>query len=744
MTAPSQHVRRALAALQAVRAALRPMPHYPAAALASLLMLCAVDSFTIAGTLPPAYLFYLPPLAAFVGACLGVVGLLAFTLGRHLPIWLTRAAWPLAGLGVGLALANALGAFARLGTRYDELAKYTLAGCLVGGLMLGALCLSMQPSTRRPDGFLGSLGRPMRIVLALLLLIAIAALVYADRTLYVGLYREGHLALRIISLLLSSFALLLLARELRLPAIDWRGGLALFVLALVPAFGLQKDSAYTIHAFIIRPWPTITLRMARGALDIDRDGYSALLGGGDCNDFNSDINPGAQEVPDNGIDDNCLLGDRKSSFAKAETIPVPEQPSPMNVILITVDTLRADRLGIDDPTFGPDGLDTMPKVRAWAKDAVRFHHAFTPGAWTSVAMGSLMRGIYPRKLTWEAYYETNKYRMVRRPSKDTLAKGEKAAKMFPLSWNDPREPLAHWLQRRGMRTVGVVDDGFSQMLSRLVGTQRGFDLYHEVNPDPEDKKDLERRRKTERRPRRRKDSTTATIAIREMRRADQQGRFFLWVHFFGPHLPNSKHKNVRSDGESQSQMYDHEIRVVDQHVGRVLEAADTLQTPTAIIFTSDHGERFAARYRSHGANLQDGVLQVPLLARVPGWPVQDIQAAVSLVDLMPTILSLTETPAPPWLDGIDLGQLAGGKPAPKRLLLSDTWQYNRKGERFNDRTAAYDGKRKVVLDRIDHSFSVYDQQRSESEAVRLEGMAIDDFARTILGYIEDAGEMKLE
>ena len=74
----------------------------------------------------------------------------------------------------------------------------------------------------------------------------------------------------------------------------------------------------------------------------------------------------------------------------------------------------------------------MPYLNEWAKQAVNFRSAYSPGGWTTVAVGSLMRGIFPRRLAYTSYYETNRYRLFRTPDPAQLKKGERFAKMFPI------------------------------------------------------------------------------------------------------------------------------------------------------------------------------------------------------------------------------------------------------------------------------------------------------------------------
>ncbi|MGD8859941.1 MAG: sulfatase-like hydrolase/transferase [Myxococcales bacterium] len=720
---------RARRALSTVPRALPHLPPYPAASVAAWVLLCAAETAAVPGPLTLGYGLWLPLLGLPLSAALGLLVQLALLMVPRIAGRLTPAVWLLGGLSLGHSLADALGAFGRLGTRYDLLAKMTLGGCTLAGLSAGALLMGVQPSTKWPRGRLLSLSGRWRWPLSLLLVAASAALTLADHTMYVGLYVQAHVALRAGAWAALTVAVAMHAGLLRLPVLRWRAAVALLLALLLPVLLMGDDDADTVQAFATRPWPATTLRMARAVFDLDRDGFSAVLAGGDCDDFDADINPGAREIPQNGIDDNCVFGDRGADTENDESVPVPDEPSPVNVVLVSIDTLRADRLT----------PELMPELSAWSERGVRFAEAYTPGAWTSIALASTQRGRLPRRLQWHAYHETSFYRMLRDPEEGELLKGEKLSKLFPLAWDDPHEPLQHWLKRRGMKTAAVVDDGFSQMLARAVGADRGFDSYREVNVEPNEREAMRRFRKRRRGSRSRDDATTTTLALSALRWTVKNARFFLWVHYFGPHTPSTSHAGVEQNGDSLEAGYDHEVRFVDRQLGRLLQAIDEIEEPTAVFVTSDHGEKFFGRYRSHGADLSEEVLRVPLVARVPGWLPRTVTAPVTLLDLMPTILRITHTPGPSGLDGIDLTPLAMGAEPEPRVLLSDTWQFGNDGEPFNDRVAAYDGRRKVILDRIEHSFRVYDQTRPDAPPLRIQSVTIDRYARSILGYLEESG-----
>ena len=245
----------------------------------------------------------------------------------------------------------------------------------------------------------------------------------------------------------------------------------------------------------------------------------------------------------------------------------------------------------------------------------------------------MMRGLHARRMTWSRYYETTSYRMVKAPLAGKLASHESPSKMFPLAFEDPHEPLAHLLRRRGMRTLGIVDDGFSQMLSSSLGIARGFEVFREVNVEPVTVEEAIREQKVGRRSTR-DDATTASYALTELRKyGEKKEPFFMWVHFFGAHTPSRNHDGAPTYGPTIEDGYDHEVRFVDTQIERVLSAVRKLDRKVAIFLTSDHGEAFFRRYRSHGADMSDDVLAIPMIAQVPDWKPQTIDTAGSLVDV---------------------------------------------------------------------------------------------------------------
>ena len=279
-----------------------------------------------------------------------------------------------------------------------------------------------------------------------------------------------------------------------------------------------------------------------------------------------------------------------------------------------------------------------------------------------------------------------------------------------------------------MRTVAVIDDSFSLMLARELGCAEGFDRYREINPGASLKPRFN-------------DLDTARIAIQELKilmRAKKP--FFMWVHFFGPHGPSTLHPGVRLDSNGIEDEYDQEVRFADMQIKKVLDALDPLKKNVAVFVTSDHGEEITRSYRSHGTSAQEYLIRVPLVAHVPDWPAGSYDKPVSHVDLVPTILALTKTPSPRDLDGIALGPLVTKKRvAARRSLITDSWGFNRYGKSYVDLVAAYDGTRKLVLDRRHHSFSRFIQDGMDDRVTANSQLLSGPLMNALMGYVEETG-----
>ncbi len=296
--------------------------------------------------------------------------------------------------------------------------------------------------------------------------------------------------------------------------------------------------------------------------------------------------------------------------AAPETRPLPAGPS---VLLVTIDTLRADHVG----AYGAQGVET-PVIDGLAQEGVRFEKAIAPTPLTLPSHASILTGLYPPR---HGVRHNGIHRLA--PDIDTVATRLAAA---------------------GYDTAAVVG---SIVLGKRYGLGRGFATYDE---------DMSSQRASATGYPERSAAAVSDRAIEWLSRRDRP--FFLWVHYYDPHAayqPPSPYAERFRD-----RPYDGEIASVDAALGRVVGAlrqSGRLES-TLVVVTADHGESLGEHgERTHGYGLYDATLAVPLVLRGPGVPAgRVLGGVVSTVDVAPTILALLGQPPLAGVDGRDLAQ----------------------------------------------------------------------------------------
>lgn len=389
------------------------------------------------------------------------------------------------------------------------------------------------------------------------------------------------------------------------------------VLGLVPAGRGFDDGALLAEVEQGTRVARTSLRVLQRLTDRDKDGFGAGFGGGDCNDQNAEVFPGAVDERGNGIDEDCSGADEAPRAALTETVTTASatgSPSAapsavpsalvldpnLNVILISVDTLRWDLgyMGYERPI--------TPKLDALASRSVIYEKAYALASYTGKSIGPTLIGRYPSETQRGGWLHFNR---------------------FPPS----ERMLQERLQAAGIRTISVqghwyFDEGY--------GLGRGFDVL-DMSAAPEEEQEEGDKTVNS------KELTDAAIRQLEDPK-NTAGRFFLWVHYLDPHANYVKHPDF-DFGNDERARYDGEIAFTDHHIGRLLDAVEArgLAGKTAVIFTSDHGEAFGEHgMMRHGFEVWDEIVRVPLVVHVPGRAPGRVTARRSLIDLTPTVLEL--------------------------------------------------------------------------------------------------------
>jgi choline-sulfatase len=293
---------------------------------------------------------------------------------------------------------------------------------------------------------------------------------------------------------------------------------------------------------------------------------------------------------------------------------------PPDVVLITVDTLRADRVG----------SALTPTINAIGARGARFLFARTTVPLTLPAHVSLMTGTLPP------------------------VNGVRLNGVHRFDGSLPT--LARLFKEAGRDTAAVVG---AFVLDRQFGLGDGFATYDDQIPrSPDAALRLEAERPA---------SAVADRAIAWItsRPADNgQGRrpFFLWAHFYDPHTPYAPPADAlaRAGGKA----YEGEVTYADAEIGRLLRAVTDSRRDgrTLIVVVGDHGESLGEHgERTHGMLVYDGALRIPLVVSGPGVPAGEHRQLVSLVDVAPTLLRLAGLGVPAGMQGRDLFT-ASGKP----------------------------------------------------------------------------------
>jgi arylsulfatase A-like enzyme/cytochrome c-type biogenesis protein CcmH/NrfG len=331
--------------------------------------------------------------------------------------------------------------------------------------------------------------------------------------------------------------------------------------------------------------------------------------------------------------------------------------APPSVLLVTIDTLRADRLG----SYGYAAAQT-PVLDALASRGARFARASTVVPLTLPAHASLLTG------TWPAYH------------------GVRDNGGFYLE--PDHVTVAEALKARGYRTGGFVA---AFVLDGRWGIGQGFDLFFDdfdLSKADQPGMDAIQRRGSEV-----VDRALAWLA------EDSPAPFFAWVHLYDPHTPYEAPRDVRARfPRTMSGAYDAEIAYTDAQLGRLFGALDAegRLDDTLVVVVGDHGESLGEhKEQTHGFFIYEATTHVPLIMAGPRVPVRVIDDQVRIVDVMPTILSLVGAGTSAAIQGEDLSPALTG--ARLELLAYSESFYPRYHYGWSELKAVSDGRYKFIL-----------------------------------------------
>lgn len=582
--------------------------------------------------------------------------------------------------------------------RNAELAAMLVA--LASVVMVGVLGAVWVATTRWLRA-----GGPLLVVWAGSLFLAASASVHLLTQTWGGLAQlDGRLAAAPLTWGLATLLLdRVRARVGRAPLV----GAAIIGAVAAVTFGALPPSA-VVPLMAHGPWSRPLIAALRALSDFDRDGYSSLLGGGDCAPFDAEVGPRAEEVPGDGVDNNCVGGDGGRALEPRRPIwgeSVHGAPTNQNVVIVTIETLRQDHA-----SFVGAKNDTTPNLRRLASSSLVFERMYAAAPYTRLSLASLFSSLAPSQIAWQ-----------------TLVPGSPPRH---ISEENPWFPAL--LAERGYETIAVLTSFSAFTAQENIGFERGFRHYDVTTS-------LEYRGGTMWGfPA----ATQVEKALGYVERAERP--FFLWLHLFEPHYRYEQPPGAPVFGTDERARYDAEIWHVDAQLGRLFEGLRRLDAwdNTVLLVTGDHGESFGEHDdRWHGTNLFDPQVRPAALLRVPGVTGKRVDVSVTFTDLAPTLARVLG-------DRATFEQLRGRSLAP--LLHHSTLPKGQEGfvlETFN----IADGRAyqaafvafplKLVYEETSHRFSLFDLSRDPGEQQPLDARTEPRAApllKELVGYLERA------
>jgi arylsulfatase A-like enzyme/HEAT repeat protein len=307
---------------------------------------------------------------------------------------------------------------------------------------------------------------------------------------------------------------------------------------------------------------------------------------------------------------------RPAAQVRQDTRGLPAREG-AHVLLVTIDALRADRLG----AYGY-GRPVSPGLDAFARQSWMFQRAYAQAPHSSYSLSSLHTSEYLHELV-------------------------ELGRPLPIT------TLASTLRAQGYHTAAFFTDGVFHTEGHKLSSYRdnafGFALFDHTNFEAQD-------------------HTERVLAEAERIRGQGEPPSLLWVHYFDVHEPYQD----THFGSGDADRYDSEILHVDREVTRLIEELERrFEREIVIAISADHGEEFREHGGVyHGSTLYDEQVRVPLLLRLPGAAPAVLESPVEVIDIAPTLLGMIGIEPPPSMRGRDLRALLSEPHAEPRPVFS--------------------------------------------------------------------------
>ena len=367
-----------------------------------------------------------------------------------------------------------------------------------------------------------------------------------------------------------------------------------------------------------------------------------------------------------------------SAPPKEPAKPKPPKPNPpYNVLLITIDALRADMPWTGYPR------DIAPWLTKFAQRSTLYPRAYSLSSYTANSVVPMLCGKYPSEMKRDGRFFTR--------------------------WYPENELISERAQAKGIRTL--TGNGHGYFLAPF-GVNQGFDDYrllkgtfldktgvHDVNSD--------------------RLNALAKEMLSDPKNVDATGKrpFFAYFHFLDPHYRYVKHKESPDFGNKRRDLYDNEVHYTDRWVGDLVDWAQGQPwgKNTVVIITADHGEGFGERghYR-HAYEVWESLVRVPLIIHVPGAKPRRIETPRGAIDLAPTMAELMSLSVEGYRGVSLVPEVFGAEVKPRPVIVDLP-----RGNLMDKRRAIIDGDYKLVVYGDNRGFQLFNAGKDYKEKKEL-------------------------